>query len=251
MKTNKIVGLLGLLLPSTAHADEWKISDAEQSLCYETTTPLGITAYALLDTGSPVALEAISLSSTNVCYAFPREETATITLTGTYGNTLPLHKKRFYVYRGQLYEEPFTLESTVAPSPSHTNTAYVYDGELSEELFIVASTIAPSALAITRDTVSFTDDNALRMKAYGVIYEPGTDTSHHVELTKITENTTTATFLIPTDDVIRTLSHSPVGSVSRYYAVDRNGNHSLTYISMSGMFFAFSDSSKKENQRNE
>ena len=229
---------MGFITPSISLLDSWEITKPEkpavfleqvtqiktytldnevlvsmtfqpvQSLCYETKTPEGIEAYVLDDSGFAESLAVVSQSRDSVCYALPvLETTTTLTLGGTYANGLPLQQKKVHILDGYLSEQPFVLESTIAP----------YRPEL-----LNGNTL-----------VSFEDDNALGMTAFALVYDHPMMKYYSVELEPYVENTVGAVFLLPEE---------PHLTMTAVYAQDRNGNASLLYHVSDGVFTGVVDS---------
>ena len=228
------IGAMGVITPSISLLDSWEITKPEkpavfleqvtqiktytldnevlvsltfqpvQSLCYETKTPEGIEAYVLDDSGFAESLAVVSQSRDSVCYALPvLETTTTLTLGGTYANGLPLQQKKVHILDGYLSEQPFVLESTIAP----------YRPEL-----LNGNTL-----------VSFEDDNALGMTAFALVYDHPMMKYYSVELEPYVENTVGAVFLLP---------DNPTFTVTGVYAKDRNNNSSLLYHVSGGIILA-------------
>src|SRR3989338_5642914 len=238
------IGAMGFITPSISLLDSWEITKPEkpavfleqvtqiktytldnevlvsmtfqpvQSLCYETKTPEGIEAYVLDDSGFAESLAVVSQSRDSVCYALPvLETTTTLTLVGTYASGLPLQQKNLYVLDGYLSEQPFVLESTVAPQ----SPEIMMDGTL----------------------VSFQDDNALGMTAFALVYDHPMMKYYSVKLEPYVENTVGAVFLLPEE---------PAFTVTGVYAKDRNDNASLLYHVSEGTLTGFNESFFTETQ---
>ncbi len=231
------IGAMGVITPSIQHIDSWYITKPEQpaalvdrmtqiktytigdevsismtfepvqSLCYATKNSEGIEAYVLDDSGFAEPLVVVSQSRDSVCYMIPLLETTTLTLAGTYASGLPLQQKKVYVLDGYLSEQPFVLESSVAPhSPE---------------------------IMLGKTLVSFQDDNALGMTAFALVYNHPMMKYYSVELEKYVENTVGAVFLLP---------DNPTFTVTGVYAKDRNDNASLLYHVSDGAFTGIVDS---------